>query len=59
MPHTVILEGWLPSYTIDSAKKEFERESYNLIILTGLKHYGLDYCTVGMNGFLIFYPTDF
>ncbi|MGI6312036.1 MAG: hypothetical protein ACOXZU_10940 [Bacteroidales bacterium] len=54
--NTVILEGWLPSYTIDSAKKEFERESYNLIILTGLKHYGLDYCTVGMNGFLIFYP---
>lgn len=54
--NTILIEGWLPHYAVDSAKKEINKQSYDLIILTGLKDYGLEYCTVGMNGYFIFYP---
>jgi hypothetical protein len=38
------------------ATEEIQKNPYNLIITTGIKYYGLDYCTIGMDGYLIFYP---
>jgi hypothetical protein len=56
--NTLIIEGWLPDYAIKMVTQEIQRNPYNLIITSGIKSYGLDYCTIGMNGYLIFYPQS-
>jgi hypothetical protein len=52
----LIVEGWLPSYSVDLVNKEFRDSDYDMIITSGVKSSNLDYCTVGSLGTLIFYP---
>jgi hypothetical protein len=54
----LIIEGWLPNFALEMATGVIKNNSYNHIITSGIKNYGLDYCTVGMNGYLIFYPQS-
>ena len=50
----LLVEGWLPRYAIEMAYNEFQNNSYNHIITTGLK--APEYYMAGRNGYLIFYP---
>jgi hypothetical protein len=52
----LIVEGWLPQYAIEMAYDEFENNSYDLVVTTGLKISG--YYLVSMNGFLVFHTHD-
>lgn len=52
----LIVEGWIPPYTVEMVYKEFLGDDYDLIITTGIKTTDLEYCTVASNGYLIFYP---
>ncbi len=52
----LIVEGWLPDFGIKVASDEFKNNDYRLIVTNGLKSPDLDFFTLGMNGFLIFYP---
>jgi hypothetical protein len=51
----LLVEGWLQPYAIEMAWDEFNNNSYNKIITTGLN--APDYFLVSTNGFLVFYPT--
>lgn len=52
----LIVEGWLPDYAMREVSEEIDRSNYKLIITTGIKSPELDYCLIGMDGYLIFYP---
>lgn len=52
----LVVEGWIPSYALDMAIKEFENDGYDLIITTGIKIAG--YYQVSMDGYLIFYTGN-
>ena len=54
----LVLEGWLPEFSIEKTYDEFVKNDYNLIVTTGLKSRSLDYCLMAMNGYLIFYPNS-
>ena len=53
----LLVEGWLPPYAIEMAYKEFQKNGYEYIIISGLKSIS-EYYMVSMNGYLIFYPKD-
>lgn len=50
----LIVEGWLPDYSLKLAYEEFQKNDYELIITSGLKSYP-SYFKIYSNGFLIFY----
>jgi hypothetical protein len=52
----LVVEGWLPPYAIEMTNNEYHKQPYDYIITTGLRLPESDYYTVGMNGYLIFYP---
>ena len=52
----LIVEGWLPDFALKSVIDEINNNQYKLIITTGIKSPELDYCLIGMDGYLIFYP---
>ncbi len=54
----LIVEGWLPDFAIKVVSDEFKKNDYRFIVTNGLKSPDLDYFTLGMNGFLIFYPDS-
>jgi len=54
--NVLIVEGWIPDYAVQSAAEEAEKGSYDVVITTGIQSADLEYLTVGMNGYLIFYP---
>ena len=51
----LVVEGWLPDYTLKMANEEFRKNGYDYIITTGIKS-PVDYYELYTNGFLIFYP---
>jgi len=53
----LVVEGWLPPYAIEMAYKEFQKNGYEYIIISGMKSIS-EYYMVSMNGYLIFYPKD-
>ena len=52
----LVIEGWLPDKGIRMAINEIQNGSYDFIVTTGVRSSDLDYCLIGMNGYLIFYP---
>lgn len=52
----LIVEGWLPDFALKGVVEEINKNPYKLIITTGIKSPELDYCLIGMDGYLIFYP---
>ena len=54
----LIVEGWLPDYSLDMAYKEYRNHGYKYIITTGMKSV-TPYFNVSSNGYLIFYPHLF
>jgi len=52
----LVVEGWLPDYALQKVVEEIQNTSYDLIVTTGIKSSELDYCLIGMDGYLIFYP---
>ena len=52
----LLIEGWLPPNTIETAYKELKNNSYDYVLTTGIRISG--YFQVSMNGYLIFYPSD-
>jgi hypothetical protein len=54
--NVLIVEGWIPDYAVHIAAGEAQNESYRAIVTTGIRSSDLEYLTVGMNGYLIFYP---
>lgn len=53
----LLVEGWLPYYSIELAYKEFiDKKTYDRIITTGLPV--SEYFNVSMNGYLIFYTKN-
>jgi hypothetical protein len=52
----LVVEGWLPDKAIEVAVDEIKTGSYDLVITTGTKSPEIDFCLMGMNGYLIFYP---
>jgi hypothetical protein len=51
-----VVEGWLPHYALEKAYIEFQKNNYNLLITTGIKHIP-EYFKMSDNGFLIFYTS--
>ena len=52
----LIIDGWLPETGVEMVIKEAKKNNYNLIIPVGVNSSETDYCLMGMNGYLIFYP---
>lgn len=54
--NVLIVEGWIPDYAIQAAAEEAKKDAYKAVVTTGIRSSDLEYLTVGMNGYLIFYP---
>lgn len=55
--NVLIMEGWLPDYSIEKIYNEYRQNNYQYIITTGLSATS-GYYMLSMNGFLIFYPGN-
>jgi hypothetical protein len=51
----LIVEGWLPEYALEMAVKEFQKGTYDYVIVTSIKSEN-EYFELSENGYLIFYP---
>ena len=54
--NTLVVEGWMPDYGLETAYEEFQNGEYDQILITG-SMFG-DYVTLYVNSYLIFYPHD-
>jgi hypothetical protein len=53
----LLVEGWLPTYAIEMASEEFNKNGYDHIITTGLKSTP-EYFNIYTDGYLIFYNIN-
>lgn len=51
----LVVEGWLPEYALKEAFNEYSAGNYERVVTTGIKAPDLDFCLMGMGGYLIFY----